>query len=331
MKDLRNKILTLLRQNRGQFISGQAVSMQLNISRAAVWKHIHFLRERGYIIHAIPRRGYRLFSVPDLLIPGEIKHGLNTTSFGREIICFKSLDSTNREVYSLAEKGAPEGTVVIAEEQTDGRGRRGRSWHSASQKGLWFSVLLRPVEKSPVEMAPLTAVAAAVIAAGLRKTAGLPVSVKWPNDLFINGRKTGGILAEIKTEPEQVCFVVVGIGLNINHVAADFPPELSATATSFMIEANRCFNRADICRVLLQELEEGYNLFIREGFAPFYDLWKNHNITLGRQVSVRLGNKNVCGLASDIDKEGALIIEGTDKEKHRFTYGEIEHLETAGK
>ena len=157
----------------------------------------------------------------------------------RQVFFFPSLDSTNRKAYDLALEGAPEGTIILAEEQSAGRGRLGRSWSSLAYHGLWLSALLRPANMTPGKMAPFTAAAAAIMAAVLRKVSGLPVSVKWPNDLLINDRKLGGILAEAKSEPEHIHFMILGIGININHKVHDFPAELAGKATSLRIEGKR--------------------------------------------------------------------------------------------
>lgn len=323
MKKIRNHVLSYLQNNREGFVSGEAISQNLGISRAGVWKHVQSLRRQGFMIEASSRCGYRLIAVPEKLNPDEIKKGYENHPFFRNLIYYPAVDSTNREAHKTAEKGAPEGTVILADEQTHGRGRKGRSWFSPPGRGLWLSVILRPQGIPPEKMSPLTAVTAAATASGLRKLTGENISVKWPNDLFLNGRKTGGILAELKAEPEQIHHIILGIGININHAAGDFPGELTNTATSLQMETGRQINRNETCRIILLKLASAYNTFLQEGFSPFRELWKEHNITLDRQVTVHYGEKRMNGLALDIDHEGALIIEDARKEKHRFTYGEV--------
>ncbi len=329
MKQVPFNILNLLKENRNQFISGELLSKKMNLSRTAVWKHIHYLQKLGYIIEAVPNRGYCLTAEPDLLISREIKCSLDTQIMGNEILIFSSLESTNRQAHRLAENNYPEGTIVLAEEQTVGRGRKNKAWFSPPQKGLWLSTILYPTGKTPAKVAPLTAVSAATTARGLRKSTGKAVMVKWPNDLLLNNRKIGGILAEIKMEMEEVHYIILGIGININLERDDFPEDLNHEASSLSIESNKKFDRNFLCGAILNELEKGYFLFLQEGFTPFIEPWKQINHTLGKQVSIQYGENQVQGIAQDIDNEGALIIEDEKNIKHRFNFGEIEYLETS--
>lgn len=323
MDRTRCSILAMLKAAPEIFLSGEEISGVLEISRAAVWKQVNRLRLSGYVIEAHPRLGYRLVNSPDLLLPEEIFCGLDTCFMGQNIVHFDTVGSTNNEAYRLGQAGAPEGTAVIAEEQTAGKGRRGRSWHSPARKGLWLSLLLYPKKLLPAEVAPLTAVAGVAAAAALRQATGYPVSIKWPNDLLLSGRKVTGILAELKAEIEQVHFVILGLGVNINQEPGDFPPELQQTATSFRIEGNRLFDRRQVCIRILEEMEKAYLVFLREGFAPFRETWKELSATLGEEVTVTYDKKELRGTAVDLDETGALIVEDSNRKLHRVDSGII--------
>jgi len=319
----KTRILEYLKCTPSAVVSGESLSRELGISRTAVWKYIKEFRQKGYIIEASTRTGYRLKYSPDLLLPEELHLGLSTSLLGKTIHYHYSVASTNQLASRLARKDEVEGTLVVAEEQTRGKGRRGREWHSPPAKGIWFSLLLYPRELSPGQVAPFTAAAATVIVRSLKQTTGAPVSIKWPNDLLLAGKKTGGILAEIKGDQEQVQFLVLGVGININQEEPDFPRTLKPVATSLLIETGQKFRRAEVCCHLLHELEKGYMEFLQEGFAPFRSEWKKHNTTLGKQVTVSTGSRQIQGMALDIDYQGALLLDKGTSRPHRITFGEI--------
>lgn len=228
------RLLDLLAAAGEDWVSGEAISTQLGISRAAVWKQVEALRAGGYAVEAAPRRGYRLAARPDRLSVLEIEAGLRTERFGRPVEAHEVIGSTNERAKELARQGAPEGLLVTAEQQTAGKGRLGRPWQTPAGRALALSLLLRPL--IPPTLAPrLTLVAAVAVAEAVRAETGLPVGIKWPNDLQIAGRKLCGILTEMEAEIEQVRFVVLGIGLNVNQTLAEFPPELRETATSLRL------------------------------------------------------------------------------------------------
>ncbi len=318
------KVLTLLRESYGECVSGERISERPGLSRAAIWKHIEKLRDEGYIIEATPRSGYRLVSAPDILCPAEIKHNLQTNIFGRNIICHQVVDSTNKAAGKLAGEGAPEGTVVVAGEQTAGKGRRGREWFSPPGTGLWMSLILRPQNKTPARLIPVTAVAALAAARAIRRSTTLPVMLKWPNDLFLKHRKVGGILAELKSEPELVHYIILGIGLNINQAQKDFPGNIKATATSLQAESGRGYERKMLCRAILEDFEHCYDEFLREGFINFRDEWLSLSITHGQVVTIARGEEKFIGKAVDMDMNGALVIADDAGKRHSFSYGETE-------
>lgn len=240
-----------------------------------------------------------------------------------KIYYYPSLDSTSTRLQQLAGEGAPGGAVVLADAQEAGRGRRGRFWHSPPGKGIYFSVLLRPPQLDPAGAAPLTLVAAVAAARELRRAAALPVAVKWPNDLLVGGKKLGGILTEASISGPAVQHIVLGIGLNVNHLSADFPAELRTAVTSLRLERRRSFERRALFLNLLGELLKSCRLFFNEGFAPFQQPWREMSATLGNRVELEQARGTLRGKALDIDSTGALIVEGGEGELHRIFCGEI--------
>ncbi len=242
---------------------------------------------------------------------------------GRGIHYHPLLASTNTEARRLAEEGAPGGTVVLADRQSAGRGRRGRLWHSPPGKGIYFSLVLRPPGFSPAAAAPVTLATAVAVARCLRKKTGLSVSVKWPNDLLMGTKKIGGILTEARISEQALLYIVLGIGLNVNHREADFPEELRVKATSLYLESSRAFERTVIFLDLLESLRRSLDLFFKEGFAPFQPSWKEMSATLGSEIKLAGPGKQVQGIAVDLDPEGALLVEDSRGRRHRVFCGEI--------
>jgi len=227
-------VLAFLAEAVDEFVSGEAISDKLGLTRAAVWKHVDALRSQGYRIDAVPARGYRLVGIPDRLTPLELRPLLNTHDVGREVHWFEEIASTNDRAKELADDDAEHGEVVVAETQTAGRGRRGRAWASPARRNLYFSVVLRP-DLPPVRAPELTLVASLAICDALRQ-AGVDAGIKWPNDLLASGKKIAGILTELAAEPDRVDWVVLGVGVNVNSRREDFPDELRDTATSILLE-----------------------------------------------------------------------------------------------
>jgi len=322
LESSKQQILKVLRRHRGEYVSGEVLSRDLDISRTAIWKHIQVLRQEGYQIEAQTRRGYCLLAIPDCFYPDEVAVGLATKWLGRNLYYFDEVGSTNQVAKELADTGAPEGTVVIAECQTSGRGRRGRTWLSTPRKGVWFSVILRP-RVAPAQAAQLTLLAAVAVAAAVRELTGLPLGIKWPNDLLFGGRKVCGILTEIKAEIDAIEYVVLGIGLNVNQEATDFNPDIKPLATSICLELNRKVERLPLFQKILYQLEKWYEHWQEKGFKPVRRAWKEANVTLGRKVQVNSWREVFQGLAVDIDAEGALLVRGSGDEIRRFNSGEV--------
>lgn len=313
-------VLQQLKEHRSDYLSGGNIGRRLGISRAAVWKHICTLRDGGYRIEARSGRGYRLRETPDLLLPEEVQPGLTTTVIGRTYRHYHSVSSTNDAARQLAREGAPEGTVVVAEEQTGGRGRLGRGWHSP-RGGLWVSVILRPA--APPARAPeVTFVAAVACVEALRRYPGLEIAVKWPNDLLWKGRKLGGILTEMSGEFDRINHIALGIGLNVNLEAADFPAGLGAV-TSLSAITGFSLSRAGLLQELLAVLEHWYNVWLTDGFAPVLAAWKRVHHGPGRPVRV-VGIDGVCtGAAVGVDDDGALLVRTASGRTERILAGDV--------
>lgn len=301
---MRGQILQTLRD--GGEVSGQALSAQLGVSRAAVGKHIKALREEGYVINATPRRGYRFISAPDILSAAEIGCFLAKREAGWQIHCYDELASTTAVLRGWAEQGAPHGTVLIAEQQTAGRGRLDRAWHSPPGSGLWMSYLLRP-PITPQLAQTITLTSACAVALALAKF-GFTARIKWPNDVLSkDGLKLVGIKSEMCADMDGVQWLVTGIGVNIN--TESFPPPLNQTATSLALLGGRQLPRAPIAAAILDEVYSLYHILLSEGFAPIREIWLKHAVSLGREIRVTDLREEYTALARDLDEHGYLIVE----------------------
>ena len=299
-------ILRALREPPGGSVSGAELSRQLGISRAAIWARIQALRELGYDIEASPHLGYRLVSAPDLLHADDLLSRLGKTRvIGRDIRVFERTTSTNDIMARLAGDGVKEGAVVFAESQSRGRGRLGRHWISPPRKGLWFSILLRP-DLAPQSATQLTVAAATALARALAQQTGLAPEIKWPNDLLMGGKKVAGILTELTAELDHVKEVVLGIGVNVNLEQSELPRELRSTATSLRIESGQAVDRAELAVAILREMDDDYERVRRGQFELVAAEWQQRCGTLGRQVSIRVGERVIRGRAEALDGQGRL-------------------------
>lgn len=321
---MKHKVLALLRSQSKQLISGEEISSHLGVSRTAIWKHIKSLREEGYQIDSQPGAGYLLTGVPDLLLPEEFLEQFSGSIFTQNIEHHRTLASTNTRAKALADEGAPEGTLVIAENQTAGRGRLGRNWFSpdGGAGGIYASIVLRPPLR-PEQASGLTLLAAVALAQGVRQVTGLKAGIKWPNDLLLEGRKFCGILTEMKGELDRVHYLAIGTGINVNTEIHLFPPELQETATSLQGVLGRKVSRIELLVAYLAALEKLYDIYLEYGLPPILRAWKEWNITLGQYLDVISGDKLYSGRAVDIDKTGALIIQSPDGKQKIFHSGEV--------
>lgn len=300
------RILELFRSG-GGFASGAALSRLLGISRTAVWKHVKGLRANGYLIEAVPAKGYRLLSSPKLLTSLDIGAGLVTRRIGASLVCLQETESTNAVAFRMAEEGAPEGTVVISDTQTAGKGRLGRIWLSPPGVNLYCSVLLRPAI-SPMAACQLTFLSVVAVARAVEKCTELKPQIKWPNDILISGKKVAGLLNEMNAETEKVHFVVLGIGVNLNMRLSQLGESLRHPATSLLEEGGVEVDRAGFTRTLLAELDQLYDRFLLEGEAPVRAEWLERSAIRDRGVRVSCGEREFTGVVQGVDPFGALLV-----------------------
>ncbi|CAM2797140.1 biotin--[acetyl-CoA-carboxylase] ligase [Paenibacillus sediminis] len=309
--------------SRDDYISGEELSKRLSISRTAVWKQINKLREQGYQFEAVSRRGYKLTYKPDRLHESLLLKALANVPLVKHVKLFGSIHSTQIEAQRLAEQGAPEGTLVIAEEQTAGKGRLGRKWHSPAGKGIWMSFVLRPLIALPY--APqLTLMMAVAVCRAIRSLTKLDVGIKWPNDLLINGRKISGILIESATEDERIRYCIVGIGIDANLDEEDYPEELRSVATSLKVESGQPIDRAELIGAVMKETESLYELYQQEGFAPIASLWEALSITLHQPVRIQAATDLIEGTAIGLHPSGALIVEDANGVRHTIFSADVQ-------
>ncbi len=316
---MQEKILDFLRRKQ-EYVSGEEISHRLGISRQALWKHIQELKDRGYDIVAVPHLGYQLLSLPDRLFVSEISSHLNTKFMGKKAYYFDNISSTMDIATQLALKNAPEGTIVITESQSRGRGRLGREWSSPKHKGIYLSLILRP-KIGPSQASIFTLLTAVSICEAVKEAADLDIQIKWPNDLLAHNKKLGGILTELNAEMDEVRFVVIGIGLNINNDKKD----LIRGATSLKEQKGHDINRIELLKELLRKIETNYLTFQSKGADFVIRKWRDYNITLGRRVRVASHKHHIEGEAVDIDVDGALLLRNDSGLIQKVTAGDVVH------
>jgi BirA family biotin operon repressor/biotin-[acetyl-CoA-carboxylase] ligase len=321
MSQRKRTVIDILRESPG-FVSGEVISARLGISRNAVHKHVKSLRKRGYQILGISRRGYKLEAEPVKLVVPVITEMTQGSMFGRSFRYYDEIESTNVEAKELAMAGAPEGTVVIAELQSAGRGRLGRRWTSPAGKGLLFSVILRPT--LPMSRAHMLTIVAAVAAArGIETQTDASVRIKWPNDLFIGDRKAGGILLEVAGEQDVVEWVIVGIGINVNTEYTELPVDLRRSATSLKMATGEAVDRSELLARILLSLETTYKEAQKHGFDRALSEFRQRDYLLKRSVSVQTREGSVIGEATGIDNQGALLVQLPHRHVRRFHSGDV--------
>lgn len=318
------EVLKLLIENKPNFISGEKICQTLNVSRTAVWKRIKKFQQMGYEIEAIRRSGYRLIRSPDLLTNSELKSILKTKRIGKKIHYFPVIDSTNSKAYQLALQGASEGEFVISESQESGKGRLGRKWFSPPYLNLYISIILRP-NILPNKASMITLLSAVATAEAIKNYLNISPTIKWPNDILINGKKVAGVLNEINSEMDRIHFIILGIGVNINIDKDTFPVDLRKSATSLRIETGKIISRKEFTCKLLHEIEIWYETFLEKGGQPIIESWKKWANIKGKNVKVSSFNEIIYGKAIDIDSEGALFIESENGELKRIVAGDVEY------
>lgn len=319
---MKDAVLRLLKERRPEYVSGEEICKSLDVTRTAVWKHVQNLREDGYDIEARPRAGYSLVGIPDRLYAGEIQDGLKSKFFGRQVYYRESVASTNDLAQELARAGAANGSIVVAEEQTGGKGRLGRQWYSPKYKNIIFSVILYP-PVNPAAASQVTMVTAVALALAVRKKTGVPACIKWPNDLLVGKRKVCGILTEMVAQLDRIDYLVVGAGLNVNQELAEFPRELHDLATSLKAETGSKIDRAGLLRAMLEEYEHWYELWLTQGFAVVLAKWKELSLSLQCPVRINTLNNSWDGWAEDIDEDGALLLRLPDGRMQRLIAGDV--------
>ncbi len=317
------RILTELRKSASSPVSGAELSHQLSVTRSAIWARIEELRSLGYEIEASPHGGYRLLNVPDVLHADDLLSQVHESEIiGRDIRVFQETGSTNDVIEKLARDGVEEGVVVFAESQTQGRGRLGRKWISPPGKGLWFSILLRP-DLRPTAATQLTVAAATALVRGIRGHVGIAPQIKWPNDILLNRKKIAGVLTELSAELDHVKYLILGIGVDVNLVASDLPPDLRRTATSLAIETGRTFRRADLAASILCELDKDYTRIRNGEFPSLAEEWEHQCATLGHHVAIDLGTRVLEGRAESLDADGALLLRTHHGHLERVVGGDV--------
>ncbi|MBC7075503.1 MAG: biotin--[acetyl-CoA-carboxylase] ligase [Syntrophomonadaceae bacterium] len=311
-------ILAELWKRRGQFISGSKLAASMGISRVAVWKHIKALKEYGYDIAGISGRGYSLRDVDSIIIPDEIMKRTRNRLIGREVEFFPRVDSTNEVIKRrLQDKQFQEGTVIVAGFQEEGKGRLGRNWESP-WGGLWFSFLLCPVLPLP-QIALLSLVFALAVARALEDFVSMPCKIKWPNDIYIGGKKVAGILLESSGEIDSARYVIVGIGINVNIGKGELSLENGKNAASLSNYCSKNLNNTDVFVRVLQSVERYYYKFVDQGFVNILEEFKAYCLHLGNEIKVKQGDRLVAGVNVDIDETGNLLVD---------TGGKIEKIST---
>ncbi|MFK7695729.1 biotin--[acetyl-CoA-carboxylase] ligase [Paenibacillus sp. HJGM_3] len=321
---MNDRILAIFEQHADEFVSGEQLSEMLQCSRTAIWKHIQALKEAGYEFEAVSRRGYRLLRQPDRWSAVKLLAALKTRTMGRRLKLLDEVDSTQTVAHQLALEGADEGTLVVAEQQLAGRGRMGKAWHSPKGKGIWMSLVLRPT--IPMHFTPqLTLLTAVAVCRAIRKLAGVPAAIKWPNDILIEGRKVCGILLESVAEDERLRYVIAGIGISVNLEQDDYPDELRPIATSLRLAAGREIDRIALLTLVLEEFEALYTLYHEHGFEPIRTSWEALTMSLGGQVRANTAKGTITGTALAIDEMGALIVETEAGDTIKLYSAEIQH------
>lgn len=317
------KILTALRGAGEGSVAGTELSQQLGISRAAIWARIDELRALGYEIAASPHQGYRLLSAPDVLHGDDLISRVGRVGVvGRDIRVFRETESTSDIIEKLARDGVAEGAVVFAESQTRGRGRLGRKWISPPDKGLWFSILLRP-DCAPQAVTQLTIAASVSLVRAIHDTTGIDADIKWPNDILIGGRKVAGILTELSAEVDTVKHVVIGIGMDVNLAVDEFPADLRDIATSLSIAKGAPIDRPALAAAILKNLDADYARIRRGEFHAISEDWEKRCSTLGRNVAILSGSQRRAGHAESLDADGALLLRTEHGHLERITGGDV--------
>lgn len=305
--NVRQALLDAFKNANGKFISGEKLAQNIGCSRTAIWKHIEDLKKDGFHVEAVRKKGYRLLEQSNKLSENEIYLGLETEEIGRSVYFFESVTSTQKVAKEYAMNGAKHGTLIVADEQTEGRGRMVRKWYSPKGTGIWASFILRP--DIQIQHAPqLTLLSAVAVVQAIKKVTHITPEIKWPNDILISGRKVCGILTELQAEEDRIQSVILGIGINVNQDKNDFSAEIIKKATSLKIELGKTVNRSSLIQSLCYYIEQLLHLYISEGFTPIKSLWETYAVSIGKRISARTVKGTFNGVALGINNEGVLLL-----------------------
>ncbi len=317
----REQLLEFLSAAEGTWVSGDDLARRVALTRSAVWKHVRRLREEGCAIESSPRKGYLLKEAPDRMTPQIIMNALRTKIFGKqEIVVFSRTESTNTSSKSMALRGAPEGTLVLADTQTSGRGRKGREWYSPIRDGLYASIILRPdlllSQAGRIPIFASLAVAETFVSLGVSG-----VSIRWPNDILVRGKKIAGILTEVGAEMDAVDYIIIGTGINVN--TPRFPKNLQRSATSLFLETGKRVFRCMILNEYLTLFEKYCRLYKKGITGRLLTRWKDLAGIMGRDVVVETGGRTSGGIVRDLDEDGALIVQTPNAGRVRVFSGDV--------
>lgn len=326
MQSTRNKLIHLLANNKDKYISGQQLSEQLNISRSAIWKQMKNLEKAGYHIEGKSKLGYRVLKFPDSLNEYTLQWGLETSWLGKNIIHKDSVTSTQQLAHKVAQEQAVHGTIIIADEQTEGKGRMNREWHSVNKKGIWLSMILRP-SILPYLAPQLTLLTATVLADAIQSYAKIRPQIKWPNDILIGDKKVAGILTEMQAEQDQIQYVIIGIGINVNQKMGDLPKSIEHKATSLQIETNKEWDMKKLLQNILVHFEERYMTYIDNGFPNVKNKWESYGYKIGKPIWIKTLNKRWQAIFLGIAEDGALLTQTNEGEIKKIYSAEIDWFE----
>jgi BirA family biotin operon repressor/biotin-[acetyl-CoA-carboxylase] ligase len=314
-------LLVLLADNPMVAISGQKIAKEMGVARSSVWTWTQKLRALGVRVKGSPGSGYRIEHVPDVLCPTLLRRELRRCAFGKRVHHFFKTGSTNAIAFELGQAGEAHGALVVAEEQTAGRGRAGRSWHSEKSSGVYMSLLLRPA-LSPMHAPLLTLLTGLALHDAVLEETGLAPDLRWPNDLLMGGKKCGGILTEMHAEPDRVHFVVVGIGVNVNH--SSLPPEIAGMATSLRMVTGKTHSRLQVVVRLLRKLESYYNLFLTEGPAPIVMRFNEvSSFARGKRVRITTPTGSYIAVTEGLEPHGLLRVRREDGRQDTVISGDV--------
>ncbi|WP_432355143.1 biotin--[acetyl-CoA-carboxylase] ligase [Sporosarcina sp. A2] len=305
--NIKSELLKRMAGGKEHPISGQQLADEYGVSRTAIWKYVKELESEGYEIGSIRKKGYYLIDSPDSVSSAAIQQYVDSENYGKTIRHVESCPSTQLLAHAEAQSGAPDGMVIIADEQTAGKGRLSRPWSSAAGKGIWMSVITRP-KLMPQQAPQMTLVAAVAIVRAIEELTDVTPSIKWPNDILVKGRKLTGILTELQADPDRVKAIILGIGMNVNQQLEDFPEDIRGIATSLSIEEGKPINRAQLTAKVLSYLELYVTLYVEKGFAPIKLLWESYADSIGKRVRISTLQESYEATARGISEDGRLEV-----------------------